>query len=172
MAAVGPATDDPTAGTRFRVVPAAYVALLRAAGAGREVLLQLRSGTGYRDGHWSLAAAGHVEVGETVVAAACREAAEELGIAIAPGDLTPATVMHRTGGHGLPIDERVDFFFTCTTWTGEPRVVEPHHAAGLGWYALDALPEPTVPHERHVLTALGDGTLAPVTTWGFAAGEG
>ena len=43
-------------GERFRVVPAAYVVLQR----GPEVLLQLRQGTGYRDGHWAVAAAGHV----------------------------------------------------------------------------------------------------------------
>ncbi len=56
---------------RFTVVPAAYVFLLRDApdegsAARTEVLLQLRSGTGYMDDHWAAAAAGHVEKGETV----------------------------------------------------------------------------------------------------------
>jgi len=51
---------------RFRVVPAAYVVLRR----GAKVLLQLRSGTGYRDGHWACAAPWHVEAGESVVQAA------------------------------------------------------------------------------------------------------
>ena len=65
---------------RFRVVPAAYVLLLRPAGSGPdEVLLQLRQHTGFMDGHWACAAAGHVEAGESVLAAAVREAAEELG---------------------------------------------------------------------------------------------
>ena len=44
---------------RFSVVPAAYVLLRR---DGR-VLLHLRRNTGYRDGHWATAAAGHVERG-------------------------------------------------------------------------------------------------------------
>jgi 8-oxo-dGTP pyrophosphatase MutT (NUDIX family) len=43
--------------SRFQVIPAAYVVLQRAG----QVLLQLRSGTGYRDGHWACAATGHVE---------------------------------------------------------------------------------------------------------------
>ena len=31
------------------------------------MLLQLRRGTGYMDGHWAAAAAGHVEAGESVL---------------------------------------------------------------------------------------------------------
>jgi 8-oxo-dGTP diphosphatase len=59
---------------RFRVVPAAYVFLLRAGPDGEEVLLQRRQNTGYMDGHWAAAAAGHVERGETAYDAANREA--------------------------------------------------------------------------------------------------
>lgn len=152
---------------RFRVVPAAYVLLLRGTGREAEVLLQLRQGTGYRDGHWAAAAAGHVEAGEPVHSAACREAAEEIGVRIEPGDLEPLTTMHRTHGNHDPIDERVDFFFGCHRWAGEPRLLEAAKAADLRWYALAALPEPTVPHERYVLEALRDGTLPAITTWGF-----
>jgi 8-oxo-dGTP diphosphatase len=152
---------------RFRVVPAAYVLLLRGTGREAEVLLQLRQGTGYRDGHWAAAAAGHVEADESVFAAACREAAEEIGVKIEPVDLEPLTTMHRTHANGDPIDERVDFFFACRRWTGEPRLLEAAKAAGLGWYRLTALPEPVVPHERYVLDALGDGTLPTITAFGF-----
>jgi 8-oxo-dGTP pyrophosphatase MutT (NUDIX family) len=152
---------------RFRVVPAAYVLLLRGTGREAEVLLQLRQGTGYRDGHWAAAAAGHVEAGEPVHAAACREAAEEVGVRIDPADLEPLTTMHRTHGNHDPIDERVDFFFGCHRWAGEPRLLEAAKAADLRWFPLAALPEPTVPHERYVLEALRDGTLPTITTWGF-----
>jgi 8-oxo-dGTP diphosphatase len=151
----------------FRVVPAAYVLLQRGTGRTAEVLLQLRRGTGYRDEHWAAAAAGHVEEGESVHAAACREAAEELGIAIDPADLVPLTGMHRTHGNGLPIDERVDFFFGCRRWAGEPRLMESAKAADLRWCPLDALPDPVVPHERCVLEALAAGTLQAITTYGF-----
>lgn len=148
----------------FRVVPAAYVFLLD--GDGR-VLLQLRQGTGYRDGHWAAAAAGHVESGETVHAAACREAAEELGVTVVAADLDPVTAMHRTAPTGLEIDQRVDFFFTCRRWTGEPRTMEPAKSAGLRWCPLDALPDPVVPHERFVLDGLRTGGLPTITVFGF-----
>ncbi len=164
--------------TRFRVVPAAYVFLRRSdagdaaadAGAGDtagSVLLQLRRGTGYMDGHWAAGAAGHVEAGESVYAAACREVLEELGVVIDPADLVPLTVMHRTQAEHRSVDERVDFFFGCDRWTGEPRLVEPDKAAELRWCPLDALPAPVVPHELLVLDALLAGDPVPILAVGF-----
>ncbi|GAA4875141.1 NUDIX hydrolase [Saccharopolyspora cebuensis] len=147
----------------FSVVPSAYVLLRRA----DEVLLQLRRGTGYRDGFWACGAAGHVERAESVLDAARREAAEELGITVAPEDLRPLTVMHRTGGDGRPVNERVDFFFECRRWSGQPRLVEPDKAAELRWAGLGALPDPVVPHELDVLRLLGTGAVAPLLTHGF-----
>lgn len=155
---------------RFVVVPAAYVFLLRGGVDGAddtEVLLQLRANTGFMDGHWAAAAAGHVERGETAYDAAHREAREELDV----GDLELAfvTAMQRTRS-GEPIDERIDFFFTCRRWSGEPRVVEPEKCADLRWCRLDSLdhlPDPVVPHERAVLEAIRRGTTTPYTTFGF-----
>ncbi len=152
---------------RFQVIPASYVLLLRGGPGTQQVLLQLRRGTGYRDGHWACAAAGHVEAGESASAGAAREAAEELGVVIAPDDLVPLTALHRTQGNGDPIDERVDFFFTCRRWSGEPRRMEQAKSADLAWFALDALPDPVVPHERYVLDGLRAGTLAPIVAFGF-----
>jgi len=153
---------------RFVVVPASYVFLLRPGPSGTsgvdEVLLQLRQNTGYMDGHWAAAAAGHVERGETAYDAAAREAIEEL--AITDVALTFLTSMQRTQ-HADAIDERVDFFFTARSWTGEPRITEPHKCAAIQWFPLDALPSPVVPHELSVLTGLRDGGLAPYSTFGF-----
>jgi len=153
----------------FQVVPAAYVFLLReGAGAGRcadEVLLQLRHGTGYRDGHWAAAAAGHVEAGESVSAAAVREAREEIGVT--PEELVPLTAMHRTHGNGQAVDERADYFFTCRRWSGEARIAEVAKAADLRWFALDDLPDPVVPHERFVLDRLRAGGVQAIVTFGF-----
>jgi 8-oxo-dGTP diphosphatase len=155
----------------FWIVPAAYVYLLRSSGTGvDEVLLQLRHGTGYRDGFWAAGAAGHVEQGESVFAAACREVAEELGVVVAPDALTPVTVVHRTQGNRSPIDERVDFFFTARTWTGQVSGNEPDKIAGLDWFPLDDLPEPVVPHEAVVLDGLRAGRLPTVLAHGFGAG--
>ncbi|MFF3064382.1 NUDIX domain-containing protein [Oerskovia sp. NPDC057915] len=150
------------------MIPAAYVLLRR----GDQVLLQLRQNTGYMDGHWAAAAAGHVEQGESVLAAARREAREELGIDVAATDLEPVTVMHRTRPDGGPIEQRVDFFFVCRTWTGDPVIEEREKAADLRWFALSALPEPLVPHEAAVLAGLARGVVPAVMTYGFGATEG
>lgn len=147
----------------FRVVPAAYVFLRRS----EDVLLQLRRGTGYRDGHWAAGAAGHIEAGESVIDAACREAAEELGVTIDPADLVGLTSMHRTHPEHDPRDERVDWFFECRRWTGDPNIVEPAKCAGLEWFPLRDLPDPLVPHERVVLELLRDSRPPPILTHGF-----
>ncbi|MGW5643490.1 NUDIX hydrolase [Saccharopolyspora sp. NPDC003752] len=151
---------------RFQVVPSVYIALRRSA-AQEEVLLQLRRNTGYMDGHWAMAAAGHVESGESVIDAARREAAEELGIDISAEDLVPLSVMHRTQGDHRAINERVDFFFECRRWTGRPRRAEPEKTADLQWFPLDTPPSPAVPHEQYILRHLRAGTLPQVTTFGF-----
>ena len=153
---------------RFRLVPAAYVLLLRASPAGDEVLLQLRRNTGFMDGYWACAAAGHVEAGESVRAAAVREATEELGVHIRADALDPITAMHRTQATGDPIDERVDFFFECRRWSGEPTLLESDKAADLRWFNLSALPDPVVPHELLVFECLREGGALPaIVTFGF-----
>lgn len=150
---------------RFQVVPAAYVYLLRTRDGRDEVLLQQRHNTGYRDGHWAAGAAGHVEAGESVHAAARRETREELGVDAAR--IEPLTVLHRTDGTPDPIEQRVDFMFTAREWSGEPATQEHHKVADLRWFPLDALPDPLVPHERYVLEHLRAGDLAPVVALGF-----
>lgn len=147
---------------RFALIPAAYVFLFD----GTKVLLQLRAGTGYYDGWWGASAAGHVEAGESVFAAARREAAEEIGVAIDASALVPLTTVHRTGA-GAAIDERVDFFFACRRWNGVPLILEPDTAADLRWFELDALPELVVHHERAVLEAVRRGEVAAVLGVGF-----
>lgn len=147
---------------RFVVVPASYVFLLREGDRGTEVLLQLRQNTGYMDDHWAAAAAGHVERGETAYAAAHREALEELGVTDL--NLHFEFSMQRTQ-HALAIDERIDFFFTARSWTGEPVIIEPEKAAELRWCPLVDLPQPVVPHELLALSSLG--TPEKYLTFGF-----
>jgi 8-oxo-dGTP pyrophosphatase MutT (NUDIX family) len=150
---------------RFAVVPAVYVLFLRGDGSGTEVLLQLREGTGYMDGHWAAAAAGHVERDESVFDAAAREANEELDVSEVR--LQPLGAMHRIQAGADPVEQRVDYFFSTTTWTGEPRIVEPHKCADLRWFRLGDLPEPVVPHEREVLDALRSGNVPAIMSFGY-----
>ncbi|PYI37167.1 DNA mismatch repair protein MutT [Arthrobacter psychrolactophilus] len=142
---------------RVALVPASYVIFRR----DNSVLLQLRQNTGYMDGHWATAAAGHVEAGESAEAAAIREAYEELGVRIAAEHLVPLTAMHRFKPQGSPLEQRVDFFFSADLWAGEPRIMEGDKAADLQWFSLNALPEVIVPHERYVLECLLTG-MAPI----------
>lgn len=163
---------QPTQPDPYQVTPAAYLFLRH----DDRVLLQLRNNTGYRDGHWAVGAAGHVETGESAWRAACREAFEELGVDVEESQLKPVTTLHRTAREGdrrgESRDERVDFFFDAWNWKGKPRALEPEKTAGLDWFALDELPEPVVPHELQVLMALraayhGTSEVPPIMTHGW-----
>jgi 8-oxo-dGTP diphosphatase len=109
---------------------------------GDRILLLRRFQTGYRDGEYSMPA-GHLDGGETVVAAAIREAREEVGVEIAPEAVLFSSVMHRCEG-----DERIDFFVEVKAWHGEPFNAEPHKCDDLHWASLDGLPENMVPYVR------------------------
>jgi 8-oxo-dGTP pyrophosphatase MutT (NUDIX family) len=147
----------------FTVVPAAYVYLRR----GDDVLLQLRQNTGFMDGRWAAAAAGHIELGETAATAVRREAHEELGIGLDENDLAALTVMQRTDGTATPREQRVDFFFTASHWRGTPRRGEPDKCAALDWFPMTALPEAMPPHERFVLTEWAGGRMPQLMAFGF-----
>lgn len=113
-----------------------YVLLLR----DDQVFLLQRANTGWMDGAWTVIA-GHVEPGERAAEAAVREAGEETGVQIAPEDLHPLGVMHRR----TSIDERVDWFYLATRWTGEPYAAEPDKCSGVRWAKLSAAQaDPTV----------------------------
>ena len=149
----------------FAVVPAIYLLFLRGENTATEVLLQLREGTGYMDGFWAAAAAGHVEQDESVFEAAAREALEELGVSdVRP---TPLCAMHRIQPGGDPVDQRVDYFFTARSWAGEPTIREPDKCADLRWFPLAEPPDPVVPHERAVLEALGSGSVPAIMSYGY-----
>lgn len=142
----------------FSVVPAAYLILTREGPSGTEVLLQLRGATGYMEGWWACAAAGHVEAGEPADVAVCREAAEELGLTLEVGQVCLAVVLQRGCVLGGPVEQRMDLFFTATGVVGEPVIAEPDKALGLRWWPLAELPERTVPHERQALEHLHRAT--------------
>ncbi len=149
--------------TRVSLVPASYV-FLRRSGA---VLLQLRHNTGYMDGYWTAGAAGHIELGETAVDAAIRESREELGVVIEPAGLSASTVMQRTDGTAEPREQRVDWFFVCDSWSGEPTILAPQKCAELAWFDLDALPDQVPDYERLALGAIREGRTSSLLSVGF-----
>ncbi len=110
-----------------------------------QILLLRRFNTGYRDGEYSVPA-GHLDGNETVLAAAQREAAEEIGVQIDGADILFSSVMHRNEG-----DERIDFFVEVRLWTGEPFNNEPHKCEELRWVDLRSLPQNTIPYVRRAI---------------------
>ena len=149
--------------TRYSLIPASYVYLLR----DGAVLLQLRQNTGYMDGYWAAGAAGHIEPGETAVVAAARELREELGLNVEADDLVPSSVMHRTDGSDNPREQRVEWFFSCASWTGEPTILEPRKCAELRWFPLDDLPARIPDYERVALEWLRDNDAVGLLNVGF-----
>jgi ADP-ribose pyrophosphatase YjhB (NUDIX family) len=80
---------------------------------------------------------GKIDLYETAPAAAAREVQEELGIAIAPTDLLCVVdqIDRAAATHWVaPV-------YLVTSYAGEPRLCEAAKHGGLGWFALDALPE-------------------------------
>lgn len=82
-----PTKDNPT-GDDDEIVGVAIVFLYRKSPEGLELLWQRRSDSISRfPGYYDISAGGHVNLGESVVEGAIREAREEIGAEIAPEDL-------------------------------------------------------------------------------------
>jgi ADP-ribose pyrophosphatase YjhB (NUDIX family) len=126
---------------------------------GERILLLLRANTGYEDNKWGVVA-GHIEHGESVTNAAIREAAEEVGIMLAPADLAMVGVMHRKAA-----DERIDFFMLATNWQGTPVNMEPHRCSAIAWSPLARLPLNMVPYIRDALHNFQSGVWFAEHGW-------
>jgi mutator protein MutT len=109
------------------------------------VLFGRRQNTGYEDGAYHLPS-GHLEAGESVVAALVREAKEEIGVTIRPDAVEFSHVMHNSSSGG-----RAAFFFTVSQWDGEPENREPEKCSELRWFPLDSLPNHMIAYCRSAL---------------------
>ncbi|MGI8307145.1 NUDIX domain-containing protein [Saccharopolyspora hattusasensis] len=74
-------------------------------------------------------------MGEDVLHAAAREAAEEVGVLIDPADLDHVHTVHVAGSGP---DSRIGLLFTARQWIGEPTNREPDKGWSLGWFACPA----------------------------------
>jgi 8-oxo-dGTP diphosphatase len=133
----------------FKIIPAVYLVLRH----DNQVLLLQRANTGYQDGMYSLPA-GHLDGDETLQTAMAREAAEEIGLQIVPEHLNLVHVQHRKSSELDLSNERVDFYFECSHWTGEPDNREPHKCSELAWKNLDELSDNVIDHVRIVLECI------------------
>lgn len=114
-------------------------------------LLSLRNNTGYCDGFYGLIS-GHVEDGESALSAMIREAKEEAGIQISKEQLQLTYVTHRYTNRF-----NIDLFFECQAWSGTLINQEPEKCAALEFFALDKLPDNTIPYIKKALLAPREG---------------
>lgn len=114
-----------------------------------ECLLLLRRRAAPEEGAWSFPG-GKVDAFEPTERAAARETGEELAIEVGPLELLCVVdLIDRAAG-----THWVSPVYLATTFTGEPRIVEPHKHDGLAWFALDALPDPVSQAVRVAADAL------------------
>ncbi|WP_412026596.1 NUDIX domain-containing protein [Deinococcus yunweiensis] len=101
--------------------------------ASGRVLLGRRANTSYGEGEWGLPG-GRVEAGETLAAAAIREAHEEVGVTVDAASVTPLGLCRydHDGAQGA------DVFFLARAWAGEPSPLD--KTSEIGWFLPDALP--------------------------------
>ncbi|MGV9928941.1 NUDIX hydrolase [Nocardia rhamnosiphila] len=109
------------------------------------VLFGRRANTGYEDGAYHLPS-GHLEAGESMVAALVRETKEEIGLTISAEAVRFAHVMHNSSSGG-----RVAFFFLVQDWDGDLANMEPDRCDDLAWFSLDALPDRMIPYCREAM---------------------
>ena len=64
-----------------------------------------------------------------------------------------------------PIDERIDFFFEATAWSGAVTNAEPEKCDELAWYAFEDLPSNVVPYVRRASENYRAGILFEEFGW-------
>jgi 8-oxo-dGTP diphosphatase len=96
---------------------------------------------------------GKVEQGEAPESALIRELAEELGIGIAPSDLTPLTFV----SHAYPDFHLLMPLYLCRRWRGEPAA---HEGQDLAWVRPNELSGYAMPPADEPLKAVLPGLLS------------
>ena len=133
-----PAAVDAARHSRhFQLIVDVHLLLLREG----DVLLGRRANTGYGDGAYE-PPSGRLAERETLVEAAVRVAAAQVGIALDPTRVSLAHVMHDVSGAG-----RMAFFLTADGWAGDAGGV-PGSYSDLGWFPLSELPANMIDRAR------------------------
>ncbi|MFJ4005168.1 NUDIX domain-containing protein [Streptomyces sp. NPDC090023] len=106
--------------------------------------------------------AGHCER-ESAVACLVREAYEEAGLLIDPGDVELAHVVHVL--HGPSARPRLQLVFRARRWQGTPWLREPDKCLDWRWWDPDRLPEPLVPYARAAIDGIRTGRAYSEMGW-------
>lgn len=137
-----------------RPYAASYVIVKNEAGL---VAFVMRSNTNWMNGFYGLPS-GKTEVDESFVAAAVREAKEEIGIDVEEKDLVHAITCHRFSVEG---DNKsmvwADVYFEVIKYTGQVINAEPHMHSELTWLDPNNLPENVIPSVAETIKAWSKG---------------
>lgn len=131
------AADTARRSRHFQLIVDVHLMLLR----DGEVLLGRRANTGYGDGAYE-PPSGRLAERETLVEAAVRVAAAQVGITLDPGRVSLAHVMHDVSGAG-----RMAFFLAVGEWTGEAGAATDSYS-DFGWFPLSQLPANMIDRAR------------------------
>jgi len=145
-----------------RTVLHAIGAHLHLEDADGRVLLGLRHPNSASAGSTWHFLAGHCEQ-ESALTCLVREAHEEAGLRIEPGDVELAHVVHLvdTPG-GRP---RMQMVFRARRWSGIPEVREPDRCTDWRWWPPDGLPAQTVPYTRAAIEGIRAGRRYTEMGW-------
>ncbi len=100
-------------------------------------------------GFWNIVG-GKVDHLEPAAVAARREAEEETGLSIGAIEFVTTTeqIIEADGQHWISL------LYKTTDIRGEPQLTEPDKLSAIGWFDLDALPEPLSVFTRALLPHL------------------
>lgn len=139
-----------------------YLAIYCIVREGSHVLMLRRANTGYADGKWSFPA-GHVDEGESLTVAACRELKEETGLNVPETNWVFHTMMHRRTA-----DRRViDVFMEAVNWQGQPVNTEPHKCSALEFISPADPAIDLIDYITPVFLNLAGDTMEPYLEWGW-----
>jgi 8-oxo-dGTP diphosphatase len=130
---------------RFKAPSTVFIVLKQA----QKICFIHRTNTGWMD-DWYSVPAGGVEAGETLRAAAVREAREEVGVEMLEQDVQLALTLHCKIEH----QSWLGHFFVVNSWRGEPRALELEKHSHCCWSLLEDINTQVVPYVRLALEAL------------------
>lgn len=136
---------------RFASIARPYCAAFMLIERDGKYLFVRRANTDWMDGYYGLPS-GKVEKKEGFLAAAIREAREEVGVVVTPQDAEFVHLSWRDEPEQQDM-EWCDVLFRARVWSGEPYNAEPHMHDKIAWFSLAELPVNTVPPVKAMLEA-------------------
>ncbi|MFB8344695.1 NUDIX hydrolase [Brucella cytisi] len=141
---------------RYQLSASVFVLLMK----DNEICMLKREGTDWMDGSFSIPAGG-LDDGETIRAAAIREAYEEVGVKILPENLQYVHTLHSKTGNQTWLGH----FFRTTAWEGVLELPETDKHSDLQWRDINTLPTETIPYVKQAILSVA--AQSPYSEFGW-----